>query len=120
MLNRFSDLGAALTAGLSIGSAHILALTTDVPDIPTSPDEFIKWALKESALLAVIVIVLFFYRRDFKNKGTKDTAQLRESIQINTELRGQVARLARAIEEMNRRRRPGDPPFRDPEDSDRG
>lgn len=104
---------------MSIGAAHVIALTTDVP-VSGDMAEMVKWALKESALLAVILIVLFFYRRDFKNRGKSDTALVRESVQVNTQLQGTVARLARAIEEMNRRQRHGDPPFVDPEDRDRG
>lgn len=104
-----------------------MALQNDMNVIPADPADLIRWAMKESALLLVVVLVLFFYRRDFKNKGKADAAVAREAVaalidstEINTELKGQVSRLARAIEEMNRRRRPGDPPFRDPEDSDHG
>lgn len=123
MLQRMVDFGAATGAAVSIGAAHVLTFQNDVTPIPTDPGELIRWAIKESALLVVVLIVLFFYRRDFKNKGKTDATLVRDSIQVNTELKGQVSRLARAIEVMNMRadRRHDDPPlshFRDPEDGE--
>ncbi len=117
MFQRLIDLGTATGAAASIGAAHIFALTNQLP-IPTDPGELFKWALRESALLVVILLVLFFYRRDFKNEGRRNTAIISRSIEIQTSLQGTVSRLARAIEDMNRRHRREDPPFVDPEDDD--
>ena len=111
------DLAASGLAVLSIGAARVFAIAEPIIPLPGSTmDEILQWAKRDSPLLLVILLVLYFYRRDFRSERQTLITMVKQTTTAMVANRGVNARLARAVEAMNRRHRPGDPPVRDDEE----
>lgn len=115
MFTRLNDLVAALVAGLTmIVPSGLVSLQAQVPPTlsPGQQMDVVKWILEQGGLFVVIVVVLYFYRRDFKTSTANQQAQtnaLLHVVQANViamqELRATTDRMARAVEASNNRRR---------------
>jgi hypothetical protein len=114
--SKLFDGGVALgTAGtVYLARLYSLSLEAAQPDLgglatPQQQADFLQWALKEGGLFVVVIVILYFYRRDFGRAAQNQQAQtsaLLQVVQTNVtalnSLQGTTARLARAVEDGNR------------------
>jgi hypothetical protein len=122
MTNAADFVKAAVTAA-SLTSVRIVALDT-LPTIPGTAD--FRWAFEQGSLFCLVLVILWFYRRDFKRQRAGDIQRhkdqredghaqfnavvhlVQSNISAMQDMKGTHARLARAVETMNLRHRSGD------------
>ena len=73
--------------------------------------DMVKYAVTQGGLLAVVLVLLFFYRRDFKRFQEKDEEKIDLLVQLMTNNATTMARsvdamhrLAKAVEHLDERR----------------
>lgn len=118
LLHRVKDMGLAV----SLATSLFMAKNVTAPEFPAaganlSPGQqidFVKWALEEGGLFVVIVLVLYFYRRDFRQSAANLQAQVdalmkvvQNNVTVMQAMKATNARLARAVEALASGRRPG-------------
>jgi hypothetical protein len=106
-LQKVVDLAAAVGASGAVMTARVFSLQVPEPDAQQM--DFVKWALKEGGMFVVVLVVLYFYRRDFRTSSQHQQAQssaLLQVVQGNVaamqKLEATTARLARAQEQNAR------------------
>lgn len=124
------DLVAAVAATGAMIATRVTSLALNGPRIGdtgmelTVPQQvdFVKWVLEEGGLFVVILVILYFYRKDFKRQEEDRKAEREEGKQEKEALVALVTssvaalhqvkltneRLARAVENQNRRGRSTD------------
>lgn len=65
-MSRLRELALALLAVAGIVSTVAASTTQPSPDLTPDQVNFVKWGLEQGGLFVVIVVVLYFYRRDFR------------------------------------------------------
>lgn len=109
-MQRLIDLGLASAATVVLMASRTFALQLDQP--PTTDEaEFLRWAIKEGGLFAVTLVILYFYRRDFKSAAASQQAQtnallgvVQANITAMNAMKGTSQRLARAVEAQSGKR----------------
>lgn len=78
-------------------------VTNLVEGEPVLPESMLEWGLKQTGLLAVLILVLYFYRRDYQALTTfhKDFgATMKELVQENTKATVEMAGALRSNTEV--------------------
>jgi hypothetical protein len=138
MTTRLADfLAATATASAFWMADSVTAMQTQIPSLTgTDEEKILRWAAEKGGLFVMVLIILWFYRRDFRQAASERQSQtnallhvVRENITTMTDLRAANAalqatvdrltttvqelkavndRLTRAVEENAGRRRRGD------------
>jgi hypothetical protein len=107
---KMTDLAAATIATATVAFGRVVVFAqTEVPGVPNDGAERLY---REGGFLLVLLVVLYFYRRDFRQAAVSQQAQINGLLHVvqanitamNT-LQQTNAELARAVEANNQRRR---------------
>ena len=87
----------------------VAALAQTVPSV-IGDHEFAvaKWIVDQGGVFAILLVILFFYRRDFTDVRTNLTRLVEQNIVAMQESKASNERLSRALEASNKRYRETD------------
>lgn len=138
MTTRLADFVLATATASAFWMADtVTAMQTQIPSLTgTDEEKILRWAAEKGGLFLMVLIILWFYRRDFRQAASERSSQtnallhvVRENITAMSDLKASNAalqatvdnltrtvqelkatndRLARAVEDNNGRRRRGD------------
>lgn len=113
-MDRLHDLGMAMVAAFLVALGQVSVAAVAAP-IQIDPDALIRLSEHAGPYVVALAVVLYFYRRDFRQDRVNQQAivnALLQVVQANTttmnRLESTNERLARAVEDQNARRRAAD------------
>lgn len=93
-----AGLVVAVVLLMFVTSAEVSSIQGQIPQLPPVTDgipgnDFTQRILEKGGLLAVVLVLFYFYRRDFLNKNEKDVADKQASIDALKEDKRMLAAL---------------------------